>query len=94
MTDTRTAWTEVADHLSALCLKLKLHAEEEFSDDDVQEASGVDRLSAIVDQTVEAIEDAFEDDAVRDDARAVASSFLRAVQTTIRDAEQRVRSGS
>lgn len=29
MTDTRTAWSEVADHLSALCLELKLHAEEE-----------------------------------------------------------------
>lgn len=92
MTDTRNAWGEVADHLSALCLKLKLHAEEELSDDDVREKVGLDRLSAVIDETVDAIEDAYEDEAVRGDAREMARSFVDAVEATMRDVGNRVRS--
>ena len=69
MTDTRTAWADVGDRLSALCLKLKLHAEEELTDDDVREASGIDRLRAVIEQTAEAMGDAYEDEAVRSDAK-------------------------
>ncbi len=91
MTETRTAWADVADHISALCLKLKLHAEEELSDDDVRAKAGLDRLAAVLDETVEAIEDAYKDEAVREDARAVARSFAQAVDSTLRNVGERVR---
>lgn len=94
MTDTRSAWTDVADHLSALCLKLKLHAEEELSDADIREKVGLERLRAVVDETVDAIEDAYEDQAVRDDARQMARSFVHAIDVTVRDLGDRVRSAS
>lgn len=93
MTDTRTAWGEVGDHLSALLLKLKLHAEEELSDDDVREKCGLDRVSAVLEETAEAMSDAYEDEAVRADARELARSFVDAVDTTIREAQSRVRAG-
>lgn len=91
MTETRNAWTEVADQLSALCLKLKLHAEEELSDEEVRSKAGLERLGAVIDETVDAIEDAYEDQAVRDNAREMARSFLHAVDTTVREAGDRIR---
>lgn len=92
MTDPRQAWGEVADHLSALCLKLKLHAEEELSDDEIRAKAGLDRLAAVIDETVDAIEDAYEDEAVRSDAREMARSFVDAVEATFRDVGDRFRS--
>jgi hypothetical protein len=92
MTDTRTAWTQVGDHLSALCLKLKLHAEEELSDDDVCEKAGLNRLRAAIDETAEAIGDAYTDEAVREDARRVGESFIAAVDATMKDLRERVSS--
>ncbi len=91
MTDSRNAWGEVADNLSALGLKLKLHAEEELSDDDVRTKVGLDRLAAVIDETVEAIEDAYEDEAVRSDARDVARSFVDALEATVREVGDRFR---
>ncbi|MCO8126008.1 hypothetical protein NHL50_02170 [Acidimicrobiia bacterium EGI L10123] len=93
MTDTRTAWGEVGDNLSALLLKLKLHAEEELSDDDVREKCGLDRVTAVLEETAEAMSDAYEDEAVRADAREVARSFVAAVDTTFREAQTRMRPG-
>lgn len=92
MTETRNAWAEVSDQLSALCLKLKLHAEEELSDDDVRSKAGLERLSAVIDETVDAIEDAYEDEAVRENAREMARSFLHAMDATMRDVGDRIRS--
>lgn len=91
MTDTRTAWAEVGDQLSALCLKLKLHAQEELSDDDVRDKAGLDRLRAVIEETVEAISDAYEDEAVRSDARDMARAFVDALDATMRDARDRIR---
>jgi hypothetical protein len=91
MADTRTAWGEVGDHLSALLLKLKLHAEEELSDDDVRQRSGLDKLGAVIEETAEAISDAYDDEAVRSDARNLANAFVDALDTTIRDAQERMR---
>lgn len=90
MTDTKTAWTQVGDHLSALCLKLKLHAEEELSDDEVCERAGLHKLQAVVEQATEAIGDAYKDEAVRSDARDVARAVLEAVEATARDLRNRV----
>ena len=92
MADTKTAWAEVGDRLSALMLKLKLHAEEELSDEDVREKCGVEKLSAVIEETAEAISDAYEDEAVRADAKQLARAFVDALDTTMRDAQERVRS--
>jgi hypothetical protein len=91
MADTKTAWAEVGDRLSALSLKLKLHAEEELSDEDVRKRSGVDKLSAVIEETAEAISDAYEDEAVRSDAKELARAFVDALDATMRDVEARVR---
>lgn len=92
MTDTRTAWSEVGDRLSALCLKLKLHAQEELSDDDVRDKAGLDKLRAVVEEIADAIGDAYDDEAVRADAKDMASAFVDAIDATVRDARDRLRS--
>lgn len=89
MTDTTTAWAEVGDHLSAFCLKLKLHAEEELSDEEVAAKSGLDKLRAAIDEAVAAAQEAYEDEAVRSDARAVGRSVVDAIDVTLRDVRER-----
>lgn len=90
MTDARTAWAEVGDRLSALCLKVKLHAEEELSDEEVTAATGVDKLKATIQEAVDALGDAYEDEAVRADARAMATAFVDALDATLKDVRERV----
>lgn len=92
MDDMKTAWNEVGDHFSALCLKLKLHAEEGLSDSEAREQAGVDRLKAALDEALEAIGDAYKDEAVREDARRLGKSFVSAVDATVEDARTRVAS--
>ena len=87
----REEWTAVGDQLSALCLKLKLHAEEELSDDDLREKSGFERLGAVIDETFEAIGNAYEDEAVRDDAREAGRALGRALDATVREVQERLR---
>ena len=90
MADTKTAWTEVGDHLSALCLKLKLHAEEGLSESEAREQAGIERLKAALDEAVEAIGEAYGDEAVREDARKLGQSFVAAVDATVEDVRTRV----
>lgn len=92
MTDSRTAWSEVGDRFSALCLKLKLHAEEELSDEEIREKAGLDKLRAVIEESFDAIGDAYEDDAVRSDAKAMANALVAAMDATVSDARQRLRS--
>lgn len=92
MTTTNEAWAQVGDRISALCLKLKLHAEEELSDDEVFERAGLAKLQAVVKQATDAIGDAYEDEAVRSDARDVAQAVIAAVDATARDLRNRVQS--
>lgn len=89
MADTSTAWAEVGDRLSALFLKLKLHAEEELSDEEVRAKTGVDRLCAVVEETADALSDAYEDEAVRADAKDLLRAFTDAVDVTVREARER-----
>ena len=89
-TSTKEAWGEVGNRLSALCLKLKLHAEEELSDEEVYEKVGLNRLRAPLEEAAEAITDAYQDEAVRADAKDVASAVLAAVESTARDVRTRV----
>jgi predicted ArsR family transcriptional regulator len=90
MTDARTAWADVGDRLSALCLKLKLHAEEELTDDDIRSKTGLDKLRAVIEETADAIGDAYEDEAVRADAKDMARAFVDAVDATVQDARKRL----
>ena len=85
MTNTRDAWIAVGDQLNALGLKLKMHAQEELSDDDVTEQKGLDRLGAIIKESFDALGDAIEDEAVRSDLRETAQSFVDAIETTVRN---------
>ena len=92
MAETNEAWARVADRLSALALKLKLHAEEELSDEDLRSKVGFDKFRAVVNEAMDGIQTAYEDEAVRADAREARDAFVDAIDATIRDVEQRLRS--
>ena len=85
-----TAWTEVAEKIEALALKLKLHAEEELASAGVDLPDVADKLSAAITGAAEAIGDAVKDDAIRQDLRDAASSLADAVVTTFHAVKARV----
>ena len=90
MTDIRSAWEDVADNFQALLLKFKLHAEEELSEAELKEKAGFDQIRSAIEETFDAIQDAYEDEAVRDDAMNTGRAFLDALDTTVRDVVGRV----
>ncbi len=91
MADTRKAWEGVGDALSALGLKLKLHTEQETSEDDKEFASALQRLAGTVNDIFEGVGNAARDPAVREDARSVAQAFADAVDATIDEAKSRLK---
>ncbi len=90
MIDMRTAWGDVGDRLSALALKLKMHTEEELSEEDFATREGFDRLSVAVKETFDALEDAVKDEAVRADVREAGLAFVDAFHATVAEARRRV----
>lgn len=92
MAETSDAWARVTDRLSALALKLKLHANEELSDEDVTSKVGFDKVRAVINEAMDGIQSAYEDEAVRAEARNARDAFLDAVDATVRDIERRLRS--
>jgi hypothetical protein len=92
MADTSEAWARVADRLSALALKLKLHAQEELSDEDLRSKVGFDKFRAVVNEAMDGIQTAYVDESVRADAREARDAFVDAIDATIRDVDQRLRS--
>jgi hypothetical protein len=92
MAETSDAWARVTDRLSALALKLKLHANEELSDEDLTSKVGFDKVRAVINEAMDGIQSAYEDEAVRADARDAREAFLDAVDATVRDIERRLRS--
>jgi hypothetical protein len=92
MAETTDAWARVTDRLSALALKLKLHANEELSDEDLTSKVGFDKVRAVINEAMDGIQSAYEDEAVRADARDAREAFLDAVDATVRDIERRLRS--
>lgn len=82
-TETRDAWREVGDRLEALALKLKLHAEEELSDDGRAVKGALQQLRSAVDDTVAAVSDACHDPAVKSDARDAVDALARAISKTV-----------
>jgi hypothetical protein len=92
MTGTSDAWDRVADRLSALALKLKLHADEELSEAELRSTVGFDKVRTVVNEAMDGIQSAYEDEAVRADAREARDALLDAVDATVRDIERRLRS--
>jgi hypothetical protein len=88
--DTGEAWSRVADRLSALALKLKLHANEELSRADLSSQVGFDKARAVVNDALDGIQAAYDDEAVRADARDAKQAFLEAVDATVREVERRL----
>lgn len=93
MADTKKAWAEVGDALSALGLKLKLHTEQETSEDHKEFTSALQRLAGTVDDIFQSVGNATRDPAVREDARNVAQAFAGAVDATIDEARGRLKKG-
>lgn len=90
MTDPRVAWEAVGDRLSALALKLKLHAEEELSEAELGRRVGFDKIAKAVEETFDAMEDAVEDDAVREDVREAARAVVAALDATVQDVRRNI----
>jgi len=91
MADPKKAWADVGDAMSALGLKLKLHAEQETSEDDKEITSALERLTGVVNDIFEGVGNAARDPAVRDDARNIAQAFAGAVDATIDEARSRLK---
>jgi len=92
ITDTKKAWSEVADHLSALALKLRCHFEQAGTDPraaaEVKDA--LDKLGATFESSFSAIGNAVGDPAVREDVGKVIESLVGAMTTTLSDAGEEV----
>jgi hypothetical protein len=93
MADPKEAWADVGDALSALGLKLKLHTEQELSEEGREFTSALQRLVSTVDDIFDGLGNAARDPAVRDDARSVAQTFAGAVDATIDQAKSRLKKG-
>lgn len=92
MADPKKAWGDVGDALSALGLKLKLHAKQELSEEEDKEfTSALQRLAGTVDDIFDGIGHAARDPAVKEDARSVAQAFAGAVDATIEEAKSRLK---
>jgi hypothetical protein len=80
MNESNQTWSEIADRLEALGLKLKLHREQTGSTDAPEALSW---LGHSVRQAFEAAGNAFKDEAVRGDVREIGRLVADAVTTTV-----------
>lgn len=91
-TDTQKAWADLADHLSALGLKLKLHVEEASAElrpsEEVKDA--FHQLGSAIEGAFSAIGDAFEDPGVRDDAIKATEALREALADSLAEGGQQV----
>ncbi len=94
--DPREAWSTVADELSALGLKLKLHLQQETSEEleDSDDDSTVERLGEYFDAAIDAIENASKDQAIRADLRETRQALTDAISATFRQVKEGVQKTS
>ena len=91
--EVRHAWSRVGDELTGLGLKLKLHAEQEFSDDDIKESeAALERLGEALDAVADAVQNAVEDPAVREDVKETGRRLKNALAITMEEATRPLRS--
>ena len=92
--DIRRAWANVGGELASLGLKLKLHAEQEFSNDDLRESEAmIERIGEAVEAAVDAVENAVDDPAVREDLAEAGRSLADALSVTIKEASRQIGRG-
>lgn len=92
MADAKSPWDEVGDRLGALALKLKLHAQEEISEERKAEArTAVERFGATIQGAIDALGDAVRDPAVKEDAKAAGQALSGAVTATVEEVLKAVR---
>lgn len=92
MTDTRQAWNEVADELTDLGDKLKVHFEETVQarpDETVRKA--LEDLRDALDQAFTAVGNVVKDPSIRQDVVDVAGSLRDAFSTTFTEASSDLR---
>ena len=87
MEEARTAWVDVANKVESLGLKLKLHLEQETSDNVADRAEGetqtaFDELSSQVTDAFDAFGNAARDDSVHADVREIADLIKEALIET------------
>lgn len=87
----REAWSNVADEMEGLGLKLKLHLEQERAEDDEGSEAVLARLGQRIDDAIDAVENAAGDDAVRADLRETRQLLVEALSATFRSAREEVR---
>lgn len=80
MSDFKQTWSEVADRLEALGLKLKLHGEQ-TGGAEIPEA--LNRLGHSLQEAFEAAGNAVRDEAVREDVREIGHLIAGAVTTAV-----------
>lgn len=89
------SWKQVGDRLESLGLKLKLHVEEERSEDAAIDeetlAAVLAKFGKAVEDVFDGLGDAFGDDAVRDDAREAGRLLMEAVDTTFGEVGEQLR---
>ncbi len=90
--EVKQAWAKVGDELAGLGLKLKLHAEQELSDDDVREADdALERGGEALDAVVDAVQHAAGDPAVREDLAEAGRHLKSALSVTLTEATRPLR---
>ena len=94
MTTSRQAWDEFGSKLESLGLKLKLHYEQE-ADADAGEEGGVrrslERIGEAIEDAFEALGNAVDDDAVRNDAKDSAALLVDALNATFTEVGDELR---
>jgi hypothetical protein len=94
MTDTRQAWSQVADEFGGLGQKLKLHFEQaaEAHADDESVKQALDGLRDAVDRTFTAVGIAAKDSSVKEDVLGVGRSLREALAATFAEVSEDLRS--
>lgn len=92
MAEARGPWNDVGDRLGALALKLKLHAQEELSEERRAEArSAFERFGTTIQGAIDGLGDAVRDPAVKEDAKAAGEALSTAVSATVEEVRKAFR---
>lgn len=96
MADAKQAWSDVADQLSGLGMKLKMHFEQaaqpETSETEESVKKAVDEVRDALDRAFSTMGNAVKDPAVKQDVADVARSLGDALATTFSEVSENLRS--
>ena len=90
--DVKRAWMNVGDELAAIGLKLKLHVEQGFDDEDEDSVrDALKRLTDAIEDTVEIAESVVKDPAIHADVIETSKRLADAVSVTFKKAQNDIR---